>query len=514
MRDHNFCRVDGSTDGADREVAIDAFNAVGSSIQIFLLSTRAGGLGTEICPFLHMVVSRLMFFSLCNSLLLRFATAFVTGINLCSADTVVLYDSDWNPQMDLQAQDRAHRIGQTKPVKVYRLISEKSIEEKVLERALGKLRLDTLVIQQGRLGGEHEDQQRSTISRAEMAAAVRFGAGSILSSQATAAAPVAGTGAGAGTGGGGGVAAAADVDVDAILANAEVRTKEMNSKLLAQTEQTLLDGGDSGGIGDWAFDADDTEADEESLRCEQERQEVMQLAGARQKRQRKQVVRMNMISHGEELSRRRNNDLDDSDMSEPGSSQSDDSSEEDDAHRSYSYAKRSKQRKKRKKSEASSSEDEGPISGVDDDLPPGWKSGLYEPPGNREAIRFFFHVSDKDNPQWDHPDPSYAATKLKTEPQPQHPQPQPQPQKPDVVDLTQSQPQQQRPLRQQQKQSRPQQHRGQAAAGLRVYDCQSREMTVEKRRLPKDWDVQYYHDGTPFYVHRQTNETTWLPPPL
>ena len=65
IRKHTFCRVDGSTPGEDREVAIDAFNAVGSTIPIFLLSTRAGGL----------------------------------GINLCSADIVVLYDSDWNPQV-------------------------------------------------------------------------------------------------------------------------------------------------------------------------------------------------------------------------------------------------------------------------------------------------------------------------------------------------------------------------------------------------------------------------------
>lgn len=90
------------------------------------------------------------------------------GINLTTADIVVLYDSDWyvwlclrrkpqfvilsprNPQADLQAMDRAHRIGQTKQVYVFRFITEGSVEERMLERAAQKLRLDQLVIQQGR----------------------------------------------------------------------------------------------------------------------------------------------------------------------------------------------------------------------------------------------------------------------------------------------------------------------------------------------------------------------------
>ena len=62
----------------------------------------------------------------------------------------MLYDSDWNPQADLQAMDRAHRIGQTKQVYVFRFITENSVEERMLERAAQKLRLDQLVIQQGR----------------------------------------------------------------------------------------------------------------------------------------------------------------------------------------------------------------------------------------------------------------------------------------------------------------------------------------------------------------------------
>lgn len=97
-------------------MAIDEYNKPDSEKFIFLLTTRAGGL----------------------------------GINLTTADIVVLYDSDWNPQADLQAMDRAHRIGQTKQVYVFRFITEGSVEERMLERAAQKLRLDQLVIQQGR----------------------------------------------------------------------------------------------------------------------------------------------------------------------------------------------------------------------------------------------------------------------------------------------------------------------------------------------------------------------------
>ena len=73
------------------------------------------------------------------------------GINLTSADTVILYDSDWNPQVDLQAMDRVHRIGQTKNVNVYRLITENTVEEKIVERQRVKLKWDNLVILKGKV---------------------------------------------------------------------------------------------------------------------------------------------------------------------------------------------------------------------------------------------------------------------------------------------------------------------------------------------------------------------------
>ncbi|KAH3666697.1 hypothetical protein WICMUC_005514 [Wickerhamomyces mucosus] len=116
FREFEYCRIDGSTSHEDRIEAIDEYNKPDSKKFIFLLTTRAGGL----------------------------------GINLTSADIVVLYDSDWNPQADLQAMDRAHRIGQKKQVHVFRFVTENAIEEKVIERAAQKLRLDQLVIQQGR----------------------------------------------------------------------------------------------------------------------------------------------------------------------------------------------------------------------------------------------------------------------------------------------------------------------------------------------------------------------------
>lgn len=112
LRGWPVCRIDGAVKQEDRSDQIDAFNTQ-EDHQLFLLSTRAGGL----------------------------------GINLTSADTVILFDSDWNPQQDLQAQDRAHRIGQTRPVIVYRLATKGTIEQMLLEKADGKRRLEKLVIQ-------------------------------------------------------------------------------------------------------------------------------------------------------------------------------------------------------------------------------------------------------------------------------------------------------------------------------------------------------------------------------
>ena len=114
-RNYQYQRLDGTIAAGPRRMAIDHFNAPDSDDFCFLLSTRAGGL----------------------------------GINLMTADTVILFDSDWNPQADLQAMARAHRIGQTKPVNIYRLVSKETVEEEVLERARNKLMLEFITIQRG-----------------------------------------------------------------------------------------------------------------------------------------------------------------------------------------------------------------------------------------------------------------------------------------------------------------------------------------------------------------------------
>ena len=114
LRKWNLCRIDGGVAQEDRRDQIHEFNT-NPKMKLFLLSTRAGG----------------------------------QGINLASADTVILFDSDWNPQQDLQAQDRAHRIGQTRPVIVYRLATKGTVEESLLLSADAKRRLEKLVIKKG-----------------------------------------------------------------------------------------------------------------------------------------------------------------------------------------------------------------------------------------------------------------------------------------------------------------------------------------------------------------------------
>mmetsp|Transcript_19667 Transcript_19667/g.40054 ORF Transcript_19667/g.40054 Transcript_19667/m.40054 type:complete len:1001 (-) Transcript_19667:199-3201(-) len=140
-RNHNYCRIDGGIAGDVREQMIDEFMKDNSEKFLFLLSTRAGGL----------------------------------GLNLQRANWVVLFDSDWNPQVDIQAMDRAHRIGQTKEVMVYRFITENSVEEKVLERAWKKLFLDAMVVQQGRLTEKHK-----AASKDELLEMIRFGADTVI----------------------------------------------------------------------------------------------------------------------------------------------------------------------------------------------------------------------------------------------------------------------------------------------------------------------------------------------
>merc|ERR1719414_592047 len=111
FKQYKFMRLDGMTKSDDRADMLKAFNDPQSEYFIFLLSTRAGGL----------------------------------GLNLQTADTVVIFDSDWNPHQDLQAQDRAHRIGQKNEVRVLRLMTVNSVEERILAAARYKLNVDSKV---------------------------------------------------------------------------------------------------------------------------------------------------------------------------------------------------------------------------------------------------------------------------------------------------------------------------------------------------------------------------------
>ncbi|OGE55724.1 hypothetical protein PENARI_c004G03696 [Penicillium arizonense] len=175
FRDYNYCRIDGTTAHEDRIAAIDDYNKPGSDKFVFLLTTRAGGL----------------------------------GINLTSADIVVLFDSDWNPQADLQAMDRAHRIGQTKQVKVFRFVTENAIEEKVLERAAQKLRLDQLVIQQGRA----QQQASKATSKDDLLGMIQHGAANVFGAKTT-----------------GSANEVSEDDIETILRKGEERTAELSKK--------------------------------------------------------------------------------------------------------------------------------------------------------------------------------------------------------------------------------------------------------------------------------------------
>jgi chromatin-remodeling ATPase INO80 len=127
-RNYKYCRLDGSTKLEDRRDTVHDFQTR-PEIFIFLLSTRAGGL----------------------------------GINLTAADTVIFYDSDWNPTIDSQAMDRAHRLGQTKQVTVYRMITRGTIEERIRKRAMQKEEVQRVVI----TGGSSQGVDFNTRDRRE-----------------------------------------------------------------------------------------------------------------------------------------------------------------------------------------------------------------------------------------------------------------------------------------------------------------------------------------------------------
>ena len=179
FRGYSFGRIDGSTSASDREKGMRLFNDFSNDMFVFLLSTRAGGL----------------------------------GINLQAANYVILYDSDWNPQQDLQAQDRAHRLGQKRPVTVLRFISGGTVEERIYTRALKKLYLDAMVVQKGRLKAENGEPESK-----DLLGTIRFGVEAMFKSKDK---PL------------------QQEDLDVLLNRGEEKMKEYQHNLIKTQETTL-----------------------------------------------------------------------------------------------------------------------------------------------------------------------------------------------------------------------------------------------------------------------------------
>eukprot|EP00736_Rhodelphis_marinus_P004393 Rmarinus@m.21360 len=140
-------RLDGGVKGSDRQASIDRFNDEEQNRFVFLLSTRAGGV----------------------------------GVNLTSADTVIIFDSDWNPQNDVQATSRCHRIGQTQEVKVYRLLTRGTYESTMFERASKKLGLERVVMGQTSAFQQNGDTSVPIkLDKEEVDLLLRYGAYGVL----------------------------------------------------------------------------------------------------------------------------------------------------------------------------------------------------------------------------------------------------------------------------------------------------------------------------------------------
>lgn len=179
-------RLDGTMNSEERQIALDRFNSPTSEDFCFLLSTRAGGL----------------------------------GINLATADTVIIFDSDWNPQNDLQAEARAHRIGQKNAVNIYRLVTQDSVEEEILRRAKEKLILDHLIIQRMDSSGSSapltsKTKKKSIFDKNDVAKILQFGAKELFKEEDTE------------------TVGKSDESIDDILARAEVTDGDHEKRSLA-----------------------------------------------------------------------------------------------------------------------------------------------------------------------------------------------------------------------------------------------------------------------------------------
>eukprot|EP00092_Neocalanus_flemingeri_P031244 GFUD01033937.1.p1 GENE.GFUD01033937.1~~GFUD01033937.1.p1 ORF type:complete len:2371 (-),score=719.51 GFUD01033937.1:118-7230(-) len=201
LKRYPYQRLDGSVSSDKRKQAIAAFNAPGSPDFCFLLSTKAGGL----------------------------------GINLQTANRVIIFDSDFNPQNDLQAIARAHRIGQKEEVKIFRLVASSSVDEDIIQRAKNKMVLDHLVIQNmdttGKtvISGKKGKDSEAAFNKDELNTIIKFGAADLFKENED-----------------GSEEQDKEVDLDAILEKAELREEEeapqseANKELLSAFKCTTL----------------------------------------------------------------------------------------------------------------------------------------------------------------------------------------------------------------------------------------------------------------------------------
>ena len=140
-KEYKYERIDGQIKAKERQASIDRYNNPNKKRDVFLLSTKAGGV----------------------------------GINLTSANVVIIYDSDWNPQNDVQATARAHRIGQKSEVQVYRLITCNTYETEMFERATQKLGLDKAIFIGGHFKETGESTNENKLTKVEMETLLKKG---------------------------------------------------------------------------------------------------------------------------------------------------------------------------------------------------------------------------------------------------------------------------------------------------------------------------------------------------
>eukprot|EP01116_Phalansterium_solitarium_P016635 TRINITY_DN3900_c0_g1_i1.p1 TRINITY_DN3900_c0_g1~~TRINITY_DN3900_c0_g1_i1.p1 ORF type:complete len:679 (+),score=221.65 TRINITY_DN3900_c0_g1_i1:146-2182(+) len=156
-RNYTYERLDGSVRGEERFLAVKNFSSQGAETFVFLLSTRAGG----------------------------------QGLNLTAADTVIFYDSDWNPQKDLQAQARVHRIGQTREVRVIRMVTRSTVDDIILKRATRKLELTARVIEKGKFSDfAAQDDGPESETPSDLRDIIRFGLKDLADSEESAVMPL------------------------------------------------------------------------------------------------------------------------------------------------------------------------------------------------------------------------------------------------------------------------------------------------------------------------------------